>query len=125
MNAKEVVIAFWKAIESNDFYKASEWLSEDFECFWPQSSELISGRLNYAEINTNYPADGTWRFHINSIISESNNVVSDVDITDGSVSARAITFHKVENELITRQTEYWPENYEAPEWRRQWVRIIQ
>ncbi len=40
------------------------------------------------------------------------------------MNAKAITFHTVENELITRQTEYWPENYEAPEWRRQWVGII-
>lgn len=124
MNAKEVVIAFWKAIESNDFYRAGEWLSEDFECFWPQSSELIMGRVNFALINTNYPANGTWKYHINSIVCEDNHVVSDVDVTDGSVSARAITFHTVKNDLITRQTEFWPENFEAPEWRRQWVRIV-
>jgi len=124
MNAKEVVIAFWKALESNDFYKASEWLSEDFECYWPQSSELIVGRKNFAEINTHYPANGTWIFHINSVISEGNRVVTDVNVTDGTVSARAITFHTVENELITSQTEFWPEDYEAPEWRRQWVRIV-
>ena len=124
MNAKEVVIAFWKASESNDFHKASEWLSVNFECYWPQSSELIVGRKNFAEINTHYPANDTWIFHINSVISEGNRVVTDVNVTDGTVSARAITFHTVENGLITRQTEFWPENYEAPEWRRQWVRIV-
>ncbi len=124
MNAKEVVIAFWKAAESNDFYKASELLSEDFECYWPQSSELIVGRKNFAEINTNYPVNDTWKFHINSVISEGNHVVTDVNVTDGTVSARAITFHTVENEFITKQTEFWPENYEAPEWRRQWVKIV-
>lgn len=124
MSAKEVVIAFWKATGSNDFYKASEWLSEDFECYWPQSSELIVGRTNFAEINTNYPAKDTWRFHINSIISEGNHVVSDVNVTDGTVSARAITFHTVENGLITRQTEFWPDSFEAPEWRRRWVKIV-
>ncbi|MCD4700271.1 MAG: nuclear transport factor 2 family protein [Candidatus Aegiribacteria sp.] len=124
MNAKEVVIAFWEAAKSNDFHKASKWLSEDFECYWPQSSELIVGRTNFAEINTNYPANGTWKFHINSIVYEGNHVVTDVDITDGTVSARAITFHTVENELITRQTEFWPDTFEAPAWRKQWVRIV-
>ena len=125
MNAKEVVIAFWKAMESNNFYKASEWFSEDFECYWPQSSELIVGRTNFAEINTNYPANGTWRFHINSIIHEGDQVVSDVGVTDGSVSARAITFHTVENDFITRQIEFWPDTFEAPEWRKQWVKIVE
>ena len=124
MNAKEVVLAFWKASESNDFHKATKWLSEDFECYWPQSRELIVGRENFAEINPNYPSNGTWRFHINSILCEGNRVVSDVDVTDGSVRARALTFHTVENDLITRQTEFWPETFEAPQWRRQWVRII-
>lgn len=124
MNAKEVVSAFWKAAESNDFYKTSEWLSEDFECFWPQSCELIVGRTNFAEINTNYPANGTWTFHINSIICEDNRVVTDVDVSDGTIIARAITFHTVENELITRQTEFWPDDFHAPAWRRQWVRIV-
>ena len=124
MNAKEVVLAFWKASESNDFHEATKWLSEDFECYWPQSRELIVGRENYAEINTNYPSNGTWRFHINSILCEGNRVVSDVDVTDGSVRARALTFHTVENDLITRQTEFWPETFDAPQWRRQWVRIV-
>ncbi len=124
MNAKEVVKAFWKSMESNDFYRASERLSEDFECYWPQSSELIIGRANFAAINTNYPTKGTWRFRINSILCEGNSVVTDVDVTDGLISARALTFHTVENELIIRQTEFWPDTFEAPEWRRQWVRII-
>ena len=122
--AKEIVLAYWKAMESNDFHKGSEWLSEDFECYWPQSLELIIGRKNFAEINTNYPANGLWRFCVNSIVCEGNRVVTDVDVTDGTVTARAITFHTVENGLITRQTEFWPDNYDAPEWRRQWVKIV-
>ncbi|MCD6160782.1 MAG: nuclear transport factor 2 family protein [candidate division Zixibacteria bacterium] len=124
MTAKEVVLAYWKAMEGNDFYKASVCLSEDFECYWPQSSELIISRENFAEMNTNYPANGTWRFNINSVVCEGNQEVSDVDITDSIVSARAITFHTVENGLITKQTEFWPDNYDAPEWRRKWVKIV-
>ncbi|MCD4655263.1 nuclear transport factor 2 family protein [bacterium] len=124
MTAKEVVLAYWKAMMSNNFFKAGEWLSEDFECYWPQSSELIIGRKNFAEINTHYPANGKWRFNIISVVCEGNQVVSDVEVTDGAINARAITFHTVENGLIIRQTEYWPDNYDAPEWRQQWVEIV-
>ncbi|EGR3164355.1 polyketide cyclase, partial [Vibrio parahaemolyticus] len=31
MNSKEVVLAFWDAMKTNDFAKASEWLSPNFE----------------------------------------------------------------------------------------------
>ena len=48
-------------------------------------------------------------------------MVSEVQITDGVVHARAITFHRVEGDRIVQQTEYWPEQYEAPAWRRPWV----
>ena len=45
-------------MQTNDFAKASEWLSPDFEGFWPQSGELIVGRDNFAAINSYYPANG-------------------------------------------------------------------
>jgi len=124
MNAKEVVIAFWEAMQTNDFGEASQCLSDDFECFWPQSSELIVGRKNFEAINSNYPANGKWLFVINAIVCEDNEVVSDVSVTDGTLKARAITFHTVKNGQIAKQVEFWPDNYEAPEWRRKWVNIL-
>jgi hypothetical protein len=80
--------------------------------------------LPSAELNSNYPSDGPWKYCVNSIVCEGNRVVTDVSIADSTVSARAITFHTVENGLITRQTEFWPDNYDAPEWRKQWVKIV-
>jgi len=123
MKAKDVVIAFWESMNTNDFEKASLWLSEDFQCFWPQSAEVIKGRENFEAINTNYPSQGKWQFEINAIVCEANQVVSDVSVTDGHIIARAITFHTIENGLISKQVEFWPDNYEAPEWRRKWVEI--
>lgn len=125
MSEKDVVLAYWEAMQTNDFYKASELLSEDFECYWPQSAELIVGRHNFAEINTKYPSHDRWRFTVNSIVHEGEQVVTDVDVTDGTSIAKAITFHTVVKGFITKQTEYWPDNYDAPVWRRQWVTIIE
>tara|TARA_Y100001960_G_scaffold312316_1_gene373870 strand:- start:274 stop:648 length:375 start_codon:yes stop_codon:yes gene_type:complete len=121
MDAKQVVLSYWHAMESNDFSAASLWLSEDFECHWPQSDELIRGRKNFVALNSAYPTEGRWRFTINSIVAEGERVVTDVSVTDGSRMDRAITFHTVSENLISKQTEYWPENYPAPAWREQWV----
>jgi len=124
MNPKEIVLSFWEAMQSNDFYKASEWLSHDFQGSWPQSSEIIIGRSNFAEVNTCYPANGKWLFEINSIVCEGSTVVTDVSITDGVQKARAITFHTVESGLITKQVEFWPDEFDAPQWRSKWVKIL-
>ncbi|KAB0301505.1 nuclear transport factor 2 family protein [Vibrio fortis] len=124
MNAKEVVVSFWEAMKSNDFAKASEFLSEDFEGYWPQSGELTLGRDNFVAINSYYPAHGKWQFEIHSIVAEQNTVVTDVSITDGVQKARAVTFHTVESGLITHQKEFWPDPMVAQAWRSQWVKIV-
>ena len=123
MTPRAVVEAFYAAMNSNDFTAATRWLAEDFECFWPQSAELICGRRNFAAINSAYPANGRWVFETDSLVADGNQVVTSVRVTDGVVKARAITFHTVEKGLITRQTEYWPDPFEAPAWRRQWVKL--
>lgn len=120
---KEAVLAFWAAMGSNDFHKASELLTEDFRGFWPQSGELIEGRRNFAEINTSYPANGLWRFRIDRAVAQGDQVVTDVEVTDGTLVARAVTFHTVRDGLIASQVEYWPDDFEAPEWRAKWVRV--
>ncbi|MBO1368257.1 polyketide cyclase [Vibrio cholerae] len=124
MNSKDVVLSFWNAMKTNDFAKASEWLSLDFEGFWPQSGELILGRENFVAINAHYPANGHWLFDIHSVVCEGDSVVTDVSITDGVQKARAITFHTVENGLIIKQKEFWPDEMLPQAWRAQWVKIV-
>ncbi|MBU1105571.1 MAG: nuclear transport factor 2 family protein [Candidatus Riflebacteria bacterium] len=123
MTPREVVESFWETMRTNDFHAAGRWLADDFECHWPQSSEVICGRVNFAELNSNYPAKSLWQFDLVSLICEGDTVVTDVKVTDGNVHARAITFHSVKSDLITRQTEFWPDDFAPPSWRRQWVKL--
>ncbi|PKL41651.1 MAG: polyketide cyclase [Candidatus Riflebacteria bacterium HGW-Riflebacteria-1] len=123
MTPREVVESFWETMRANDFHAAGRWLADGFECYWPQSSEVICGRDNFAEINTRYPSAGLWRFDIVSLVGEGDAVVTDVKVTDGAVHARVITFHTVKDGLIVRQTEFWPDPFEPPVWRQQWVKI--
>ena len=124
MESKKLVIKYWEVMNSNDFVEASKLLSEDFECHWPQSSEILKGRENFVHINTYYPAEGRWEFKINQIVAEGNRIVTDVSITDGVTDFRAITFSIIEGGFIKKQIEYWPYNYPAPEWSKEWVEII-
>lgn len=122
--AKEVVLNFWAAMQSNDFFAAAQHLSEEYVGSWPQSNELIRGRENFAQINTAYPANGQWHFEINHVVCEGDEVVTDVSVTDGTMQARVISFSTVHDGLITKQVEFWPDPMPAAEWRRKWVELI-
>ena len=123
MTSKDVVLGFWDAMRTNDFAQASEWLAEDFQGYWPQSSELTVGRENFTAINSEYPATGLWEFTLNSIVCEGDTVVTDVSVTDSVLKDRVITFHTVVDGLIQKQTEFWPDDFAAQEWRAKWVQI--
>jgi hypothetical protein len=44
-----------------------------------------------------------------------------VGVTDGVIEVRVITFSTVQGGLIVGQLEFWPDPFEAPEWRWAWV----
>ena len=121
MNNKQIVRNFWDTMAGNDFYAVAELLHDDYLLEWPQSGERIRGRENFASINTFYPAEGTWRFTINSLIAEGEMVVTDVSVIDGKRNDRVITFSTLRDAKIWKQVEFWPEPFEAPAWRAQWV----
>ena len=123
-NTKQVIEAFWAAMQSNDFKAAGEFLHDDYVLEWPQSAERIRGRANFVAINQNYPAHGRWQFTVHRILAEGDEVVSDVDVTDGVTTGRVITFSTIRDGKIVRQTEFWPDPYDPPAWRAEWIEKI-
>ncbi|TDR80232.1 nuclear transport factor 2 family protein [Paludibacterium purpuratum] len=112
--ALNLVRDFWRRMASNDFNSVRTLLAAGFVLEWPQSNERIRGGERFARMNQEYPAHGPWRFTLNRLIGSEHEVVSDVSITDGVQHARAISFFTVEDGLIVRLVEYWPEPYPAP-----------
>ena len=119
--SKQIVEAFWAAMQTNDFKAAGEYLHDEYILEWPQSGERIRGRANFAAINDNYPAHGRWDFTVHRLIAEDDQVVSDVGVTDGTITARVITFSTIRDGKILRQIEFWPDPFEPALWRAQWV----
>ncbi len=106
MTEKDIVLNFWKVMASNDFYAAAELLAPDCEVVLPLTKEVIRGRKNFAQLNSAYPSEGEWTFTIERIVSDGEQVVTDVIVSDGVRSDRAITFHTVRDGLICKQVEY-------------------
>ncbi|MBM7067754.1 nuclear transport factor 2 family protein [Actibacterium sp. 188UL27-1] len=124
MTPKKTVLAYWQTMATNDFTAASQYLAPGFWCHWPQSAELIRGRENFAALNANYPAHGIWQFDVKRIAADGQVVMTEVDITDGVQTAKALTWHRVVDGKIAHQVEYWPDPYDAPANRSQWVETV-
>ncbi len=94
---------------TNHFHSVAAVLSPDFMLEWPQSRERIRGAEGFARMNQEYPAHGPWRFTVNRVVGGESEAVSDVTVTDGARTDRAITFFTVVHGKITRIVEFWPE----------------
>lgn len=126
MTAKAVALVkeFWRLMMTNNFRSVGSVLSDDFVLDWPQSNERIRGRDNYATMNEEYSAQGRWQFAVNRIVGDDSEAVSDVSITDGAQSARAISFFSIADEKIVKMVEFWPEPFPAREDRKHLVEKI-
>ena len=113
-NAIELVTEYWRLMGTNDFTSVGAILAPEFTLEWPQSRELIRGAGNFARMNAEYPAHGSWVFSINRLVGGTSEAVSDATVTDGVLVARAVSFFTVAHGKITRMVEYWPEPFPAP-----------
>ena len=121
----EVASEFWRLMATNDFHSVSTVLAPDFVLEWPQSQERIRGAERFARVNQEYPAHGPWHFTINRLIGDEAEAVTDVTVTDGVQTARAISFFTVAQGKVTRLVEYWPDPYAAPQNRAHLVEAME
>ena len=124
MSTRAVVEEFWRLMATNDFPSVAQVLSDGFVMEWPQSRERIRGAATFAQMNAEYPAHGPWRFTIHRLVAGDSEVVSEVSITDGVQSARAISFFTLSNGKIEKLVEYWPDPYPAPANRAHLVELM-
>jgi ketosteroid isomerase-like protein len=118
---RQVVSQFWAAMQANDWAVAAALFADEYLLHWPQSGERICGSANFIAINSAYPAAGRWRFTVERLVVEGEQAVTDVVVSDGVTTARAITFTVVRDGRIIGQVEYWPDLFAAPAWRSAWV----
>jgi ketosteroid isomerase-like protein len=114
MSAENVVREYWRLMATNDFASVAAVLAPGFVLEWPQSNERIRGAANFARMNAEYPSHGPWRFEVHRLVASEGAAVSDVGVTDGVQTARALSFFSVSEGRITRLVEFWPEPYAAP-----------
>jgi hypothetical protein len=102
-----------------------EMASEDMIQEWPQSGERIRGRDNIVAVNEHYEgATGTApKLTLRRIVKPGQAWVAEgtIDYGDGTPVSIVAILETDADGKITRETDYFANPFEAPEWRRQWV----
>lgn len=121
---RQLVERFWQTMNSNDFRAVGDLLHDDYVLDYPQSGERIRGRENNTLINERYPSPGPWSFTVERLLVSDAEAVSDVRVHAPEFDGRVVSFFEIREGLIWCVTEYWPDPFEAPDWRASWVERI-
>jgi limonene-1,2-epoxide hydrolase len=126
VSSRELISAFWEAMQANDWERASSYLAPECVIDWPCSGERIVGRGDFAALQARYPTrTGRWSFDVHRIVGGGATVVSEVTVTDGEQSARVVAFSDIEGRHVVRQVEYWPTAYDPLPGREDLTRPIE
>lgn len=110
--------AFWLDVLSQSRERLPSWFREDAVIRWHCSNEQFTV-AEYVRVNCDYPND--WTGEIERVEESGNTVIlaGRVYPVDRSMSFHVVSFLRIENEKITEMDEYWADDGEAPDWRRE------
>jgi hypothetical protein len=136
---EDTVRAYTEASATHDLDALGHLRHPDWQTLWPQSGERVIGHACWAEIAQSYPG-GTPEIKLGRLVGSEDRWV----VTPGNTVARiagsgdfwwgewrmtypdgkvyqCVTLIEMRDGLIWRETVYWAEPFEAPDWRRPYV----
>ena len=114
---------YWEATVARDIDRSHDIYHDDVIVEFPQSGEQISGKHNIYELRAHYPAKLS--FKILRVRGEGNLWISEIVITYDGRPVNAVTIMEFRDGKVARETYYFADPFEPPEWRSQWVERIQ
>ena len=110
--------AFWLDVLSQNRERLPSWFREDAVIRWHCSNEQFTVE-EYVRVNCDYPND--WSGEIERVEEAGNTVIlaGRVYPLDRSMSFHVVSFLRIENGKIVEMDEYWADDGEAPDWRRE------
>jgi hypothetical protein len=96
-----------------------ELFSDEAVMDWPQSGEMVVGAENRRAIYAAFPS--LPKITRRRMLSSGDLVVLEATLDYGSKTYPTVFIFELADGKIERETAYWSEPFEAPEWRASWV----
>jgi hypothetical protein len=98
---------------------------EDFVADMPQSGERVRGRENMRELQRAYPPETLPNFTVRRVLGGGDVWTLEAEGDYGGRLFHVVIVFEFRDGKIIRETRYYPEPFEAPEWRARWVEPIE
>ncbi len=117
---EKVIERLIECINGKKVQVMDELFHDDAVMDWPQSSERIVGADNRRAIYGAFPALPT--ITPRRMISQGDLVVAEASLDYGGGAVyKAVFIFEFRDGKIAKETAYWSEPFEAPDWRTKWV----
>jgi hypothetical protein len=117
---------YWEATMAHDLKKVNEFYHDDIVVEFPQSGERIRGKQNIHELRSHYPTKVTYK--ILRVRGDGNLWTTEVIVTYDNDKERpvyGIAIMEFRDDKVAHETLYFAYSFEPPEWRSQWVEIVE
>ena len=120
MSNKNNVQQLWRLFSEQNWDESKKLFHPEFTAYWPQSKERFANAENFIEMNRAYPGNHTAK--IRQLVEEDNTISCTAFISaDTGQTAFGTSYFEFKDGLIFKATEYWGDEYEAPESRKKWT----
>jgi ketosteroid isomerase-like protein len=96
-----------------------ELFQDDATMDWPQSRERVRGAANRRAIYQSFPQLPTITPH--RMQSQGDLVVAEATLDYAGPTYETVFIFEFRDGKIAKETAYWSEAFDAPEWRAKWV----
>lgn len=109
---------FWDAVLRQDAEEMAAWFAEDAYVNWHNTNEHFTA-AEFIRANCEYP--GEWDGQIERMLRTEDCIITATHVysKDKSLSFHATSFIRVKDGKILSIDEYWGDDGEAPQWRRE------
>jgi ketosteroid isomerase-like protein len=109
----------WAACDAGDQDAVHEIYLDDVVVEWPQSGERIRGRANLQALRENHPSE--LRFSTRRILGGGDLWITEYVITYDGSPVHTVSIMEFRDGKVSRETHYFADPFEPPEWRARWV----
>lgn len=121
MDAQQIRETLIEIVTNLDPDAEHELRHEDFVADMPQSGERIVGRDNMRAMQQAFPPDRTPTFRVRRVTGADNTWTVEATGDYGGEIYLVVAIFEFRDGKIIRETRYYPQPFEPPEWRSQWV----
>ena len=111
-NLADLIHRHWVLANARDWDGFARLLHPGLVYEVPQTRERSVGAEGYLDLFRTWPQP--WRANVQRLVADGRTAVCQIDFVAGDEHMTGIGFFDVEEGLITRVTDWWPEPYDPP-----------